>query len=45
MRGFIVRRPIFALGVALLVGVGGATAPTGPAGAAPSHGLSLFGDL
>jgi len=45
MRGFIVRRPIFALGVALLVGVGGATAPTVPAGAAPSHGLSLFGDL
>src|SRR3954465_3617367 len=45
MRGSIVRRPIFALGLAFLVGVGGATAPIVPASAAPSHGLSLFGDL
>lgn len=32
----------FAVGLAFLVGVGGAAMP---AGAAPSHGLSLFGDL
>src|SRR3954447_2463077 len=45
MRGSIVRGPIFALGLAFLVGVGGPTVLTAPASAAPSHGLSLFGDL
>src|SRR4051794_40829534 len=53
MRGPGVRRPFgvgfggfaaagFAGGLAFLVGVGAAALP---AGAAPSHGLSLFGDL
>jgi microcin C transport system substrate-binding protein len=53
MRGPSVRGPLgftvggftagsFALGLAFLVGVGGAAMP---ASAAPSHGLSLFGDL
>src|SRR5690349_25161254 len=41
MRGSIVRRPIFALGLAFLIGSGA----TVPAGAAPGNGLSLFGDL
>ncbi|MGE0258413.1 MAG: ABC transporter substrate-binding protein, partial [Alphaproteobacteria bacterium] len=40
MRGSIMRRPLgFGVGLALLIGA------ALPAGAAPSHGLSLFGDL
>ncbi len=43
MRGAIVRKPLgFALGLAIFIGAGGAAVT---ASAAPSHGLSLFGDL